>query len=49
MLFAKGFILGTNAVADRIDVEAAAKERMIMTKVARATDEVVPARLLRAF
>ena len=49
MLFVQGLILGTNAATDPIEVDAAAKERTVMTKVARATDEVVPARLLRAF
>ena len=49
MLFVQGLILGTNAAADRIEVDAGAKERTVMTKVARANDEVVPARLLRAF
>ena len=45
----QGHILGTNAATDRIEDDAAAKERTVMTKVARANDEVVPARLLRAF
>ena len=46
----EGHILGTNAAADRIEDDAAAKERMVMTKVATgANNEGVPARLLRPF
>ena len=42
----EGFVLGTNAAADRIDVDAAAAKETIVTKVAGGNND---ARLLRAF
>ena len=49
-MFVRGFILGTNAAADRIEVDAPATKETNMTKVARgANDEGLEARLLRAF
>ena len=49
-MFVRGFIFGTNAAADRIEVDAPATKETNMTKVARgANDEGLEARLLRAF